>query len=96
MVDKIEIKDNFEIEIKGEKEGNKDIITDKPRECNFLITSDEYVHDYEWTDEMEERAKKLLAEDLGTIENPKTSMYLRLYFVRRNFGSSKQKLGKIL
>ena len=61
-----------------------------------IIILDEYVHDYEWTDEMEERAKKLLAEDLGTIENPKTSMYLRLYFVRRNFGSSKQKLGKIL
>ncbi len=61
-----------------------------------IIILDEYVHDYEWTDEMEERAKKLLAEDSGTIENPKTSMYIRLYFVRRNFGSSKQKLGKIL
>jgi hypothetical protein len=45
---------------------------------------------------MEERAKKLLAEDEGTIENPKTSMYIRLDFVRRDFGSSKQKLGKIL
>ena len=47
---------------------------ERQKNVSYIVKIDEYVHDYEWTSEMEERAKKLIEEDTGSVvSNPKTS-----------------------
>ena len=72
MVDKIE-KEEI-VEIKGLREHALEI--GKSKQCNNLFDKDEYVHDFEWTSEMEENAKKLLQEDEKVVEDIKTSIYI--------------------
>ena len=77
MVDKIE-KEEI-VEIKGLREHALEI--GKSKQCNNLFDKDEYVHDFEWTSEMEENAKKLLQEDEKVVEDIKTSIYIDKIFV---------------